>query len=98
MNNLKDEYIEKPLWVRLIMSLTPLGHLDRTSLLKHEAGLLAYALFAYVASYLVPIVETVYWMLTTRDLLHFSAFSALFLAYVSAIIPRLRESSTVRYE
>ena len=96
MNTSTNEYIEKPLWVRLILSLPSLRGLDRPSLLKHEAYLVGYAFFAYVASYLIPSVETFYWNLTTVDLLHFSAFSALFLAYISSIIPRLRENSKER--
>lgn len=96
MNTSTNEYIEKPLWVRLILSLPSLRGLDRPSLLKHEACLVGYAFFAYVASYLTPSVETFYWNLTTVDLLHFSAFSALFLAYISSIIPRLRKNSKER--
>ncbi len=91
MNTIKDEYIEKPLWVRLILSLPSLSKLDSTSLLRHETSLVNYAIFAYLIAYLIPSEDTLYWSLTTLDLLHFSAFSALFLAYISSITPRLRK-------
>ena len=91
MNTKRDEYIEKPLWARLLLGAPVLSHLDRAGLIRHEAVLVVYALFAYTASFLVPRVETMYWSLTTVDLLHFSAFSALFVAYVVSITPRFRE-------
>lgn len=91
MNNTKDEYIEKPLWVRLILGLPSLGRLNRTGLISHEASLVAYALFAYLASFIVPRIETAFLSFTTVDLLHFSAFSALFVAYIASVIFRLRE-------
>lgn len=91
MNNSKDEYIEKPLWVRFIFGLPSLSHLNRTGLIRHEAILVIYAIFAYLASFIVPRIETAYWGLTTVDLLHFSAFSALFVAYIASITFRLRE-------
>lgn len=87
----KDEYIEKPLWVRLMFGLPSLGRLDRLGLIRHEASLVAYAIFAYIASFIVPRVETVYWSLTTVDLLHFSAFSALFVAYTASVTFRVRD-------
>jgi len=91
MNNTKDEYIEKPLWVRLMLGLPTLGRLNRSGLIKHEASLVVYAIFAYTASFIVPRVETAYWGLITVDLLHLSAFSALFVAYIASVIFRLRE-------
>ncbi len=91
MNTTKDEYIEKPLWVRLMFGLPSLGRLNRSGLIRHEASLVAYAIFAYIASFIVPRVETVYWSLTTVDLLHFSAFSALFVAYIASVTFRLRD-------
>lgn len=91
MNTTKDEYVEKPLWARLLLGLPLLGRLDRSSLIRHEASLVAYALFAYAVSFFIPRVDTMYWSLTTVDLLHFSAFSALFVAYVASITPRFRE-------
>jgi transcriptional regulator with XRE-family HTH domain len=91
MTTTKDEYIEKPLWVRLVLGLPSLGRLDRPGLLRHEASLVAYAIFAYAASFIILKVETPYWSLTTVDLLHFSAFSALLLAYVAAITLRFRD-------
>ncbi len=89
--NTKDEYIEKPLWVRLMFGLPSLSRLNRSGLIRHEASLVAYAIFAYIASFIVPKVETAYWSLTTVDLLHFSAFSALFVAYIAAVTFRLRD-------
>ncbi|HTR01242.1 MAG TPA: helix-turn-helix transcriptional regulator, partial [Candidatus Acidoferrum sp.] len=44
MNTTKDEYIEKPLWVRLIFGLPSLGRLDRSGLIRHETSLVAYAI------------------------------------------------------
>jgi len=91
MKTTKDEYIEKPLWVRLMFSLPSLGRLNRSGLIRHEASLVAYAIFAYMASFIVPRVEIAYWSLTTVDLLHFSAFSALFVAYIASVTFRLRD-------
>lgn len=91
MNNMNGEFIEKPLWARLILSLPSMGKLDLSGLKRHEFSLVIYALFAYIASYLVPRVESVYWGVTTVDLLHFSAFSSLFVAYLAAITPRVRD-------
>jgi hypothetical protein len=91
MNTTKDEYIEKPLWVRLMFGLPSLGRLSRAGLIRHEASLVAYAIFAYIASFLVPNVETAFWSLTTVDLLHFNAFSALFVAYIASVTFRLRD-------
>lgn len=91
VNNIKEEYVEKPLWVRLMFGLPLLGHLNRSGLIRHEAILVVYAIFAYIASFIVPGVETGYWGLTTVDLLHFSAFSALFIAYIVSVTYRLRE-------
>src|SRR5262245_57534136 len=65
MNTSKDEYIEKPLWVRLMFALPSLGRLNRASLTRHEASLVAYAILAYIASFIVPRVETAFWSLTT---------------------------------
>ena len=91
MNTTKDEYIEKPLWVRLLLGLPLLGSLDRSGLIRHEASLVAYAFFAYAASFVIPQVEFSFGGLTTVDALYLSAFSALFVAYVSSITPRFRE-------
>ena len=91
MNTAKEEYIEKPLWVRLVFGLPSLGRLNRSGLIRHEASLVAYAIFAFIASFIVPRVETAYWNLTTVDLLHFSAFSALLVAYIASVTLRLRE-------
>ncbi len=90
MNTTEDEFIEKPLWARFILGLPSLAQLNTSGLIRHELSLVVYALFAYAASYVVPRVETDYWGLTTVDLLHFSAFSALFVAYIASITPRLR--------
>jgi transcriptional regulator with XRE-family HTH domain len=91
VNTAKDEYIEKPLWVRLIFGLPSLGRLNRSDLIRHEASLVVYAIFACFSSFLVPKVETAYWGLTTVDVLHFSAFSALFVAYIASVTFRLRD-------
>jgi len=91
MNTTQDEYIEKPLWARLLLALPILGRLDRSSLIRHEASLATYAVFAYAASFFLPRIETMHWGLTTVDLLHLSAFSALFVAYVASVMPRFRE-------
>ena len=91
MNTTKDEFIEKPLWVRLILSLPSLSRLDNFGLIRHEVALVAYAIFAYVASFIVPRVETAFGSLTTVDLLYFSAFSALLIGYIASITPRFRE-------
>lgn len=91
MNTTKDDYIERPLWVRLILNLPSLGNLGRSDLMRHEAILVAYALFAYAAAFIVPRVEFSFWGLTTTDALYFSAFSALLIAYVASISLRLRE-------
>ena len=90
MNTTKSEYIEKPLWVRLVLNLPLLSRLRSSNLLKHEAYLVAYAIFAYISSFIVPKVESIYWGITTVDLLYFSAFSALFVAYLASVTPRLR--------
>ncbi len=91
MNTTKDDYIEKPLWIRLILALPSLGKLDRSGLIRHEVSLVAYAFFAFAASFFVPRVETIHSHLTTTDLLHISAFAALFIAYLASVIPRYRE-------
>lgn len=90
MTTSKDEYLEKPLWVRLILNLPVLRHQGSDGLIKHEIFLVGYALFAYVSSFIVLRVETPYWGITTVDLLYFSAFSALFVAYFAAVTQRLR--------
>jgi transcriptional regulator with XRE-family HTH domain len=95
MNTNKDEYVEKPLWVRLMLNPPLLASLGRSGLIRHEASLVAYAMFAYIASFIVPKVETAYWGLTTVDLLHLSAFSALFVAYIASITFRLRDKFKV---
>jgi hypothetical protein len=92
MNTAKDEYIEKPLWVRLMFGLPSLGRLNRSGLIRHEASLVGYAIFAFIASIIVPRVEIAYWSLTTVDLLHFSAFSALLVAYIASVTFRLRDN------
>ena len=91
MNAIKDEYIEKPLWVRLMFGLPSLGRLNRSGLIRHESKLVAYAILAYMASFIVPRVEFSFWNLTTVDALHFSAFSALFVAYIASVTFRLRD-------
>lgn len=90
MNTLKDEYIEIPLWVRLILNLPSLRRLERAGLVRHEALLIAYAIFAYASSFLVPVVEFSFARLTTVDALYFSAFSALLVAYFASTTHRLR--------
>ncbi|MEN0038945.1 MAG: hypothetical protein AAGC78_17840 [Cellvibrio sp.] len=57
---------------------------------------MAYALFAYAASFIVPRVEFSFWGLTTIDALHFSAFSALFIAYITSISLRLRGEFNIK--
>lgn len=91
MNTSKDEYIEKPLWVRLVLSLPSLRRLGRSDLLRHETSLVAYAFFAYATSFIVPRIDFAFWNVTTVDAMHFSAFSALFVAYVVSITLRLRD-------
>lgn len=91
MNTTHEEYIERPLWVRLVLGLPSLSRLGRADLQRHEAYLVAYALFAFAASFVVPRVEFSFWGLTTTDALHFSAFSALFIAYVASVSLRLRD-------
>jgi len=91
MNTSKDEFIEKPLWTRLVLGLPSLRRLGRSDLLRHEAVLVAYALFAFATSFIVPRVTFAFWNVTTVDAMHFSAFSALFCAYIVSITPRLRD-------
>ncbi len=91
MNTTKDEYIERPRWVRLILGLPSLGRLGRSDLIRHETWLVIYAFLAYASSFIVPRVEFAFWGLTTVDALYFSAFSALFVAYVASITHRLRD-------
>lgn len=86
-----NEFIEKPLWVRLVLGLPILNGLNKAGLLRHEASLVLYALFAYGASFLVPTKQLGVLALTTIDALYFSAFSALFLAYISSITYRVRD-------
>jgi transcriptional regulator with XRE-family HTH domain len=91
MNTSKGDYIEKPLWVRLVLSLPSLRRLDRPSLTRHEVSLVAYAFFAYATSFIIPRIDFAFWNLTTVDAMHFSAFSALFGAYVVSTTLRLRD-------
>lgn len=91
MSASKEEYIEKPLWVRLVLNLPSLGRLGRSDLTRHEASLVAYAFVAYAFSFIVPKVEFPLWSLTTVDAMYFSAFSALFLDYIASITLRLRD-------
>ena len=93
MNTSQDEYIEKPLWIRLTLGLPLVGRLDRPDLLRHEAGLVAYAIFAYVSSFVVPRVDFPFWNLTTVDAVHYSAFSALFVTYIVSITLRFRDKN-----
>ena len=53
MNTSKDEYIEKPLWARLVLSAPSLSRLNRPGLIRHEASLVAYAFIAYAASFIL---------------------------------------------
>ena len=92
MNTSKDEFIEKPLWVRLVLGLPLLNGLSQSNLIRHEASLLMYAVFAYASSFIVPRVEFAFGGLTTIDALYFSAFSALLMAYIASITARLREN------
>ena len=91
MNTSKGEYTEKPLWVRLVLSLPSLRRLGRSDLLRHEAILVAYALFAYASSFIIQKVDFGFWNVTTVDAMHFSAFSTLFGAYLFSIAHRLRD-------
>jgi transcriptional regulator with XRE-family HTH domain len=97
MNTLKEEYIEKPLWARLVLGLPSLSRLSHSGLIRHEVILVAYALVAYASSFIIPKVDFAFWNLTTTDALHFSAFSALFVAYVASIMYRLRDKFKVSY-
>lgn len=96
MNTSQNEFIEKPLWVRLTLGFPLLGRLGRPDLLRHEASLVAYAMIAYASSFVVPRVDFPFWNLTTVDAVHFSAFSALFVAYVASITLRLRDKFNTR--
>ncbi len=91
MNISRDEFIEKPLWVRLVLGFPSLSSLGRPDLVRHEVSLIIYAFFAYVFSFVVKKAEFGFWGLTTTDALHFSAFSALFIAYIASITLRLRD-------
>ena len=95
MKTTKDVYIEKPLWVRLVLNLPSLKNLGRVGLIRHEVLLVAYAVFAYLSSFVIPKVELALWELTTTDAMYFSAFSALFIAYVASVIFRVREQFDV---
>ncbi len=90
MTNSKNEFIEKPLWVRIILNLPSLSRLEGSALNRHEKYLLAYAFFAYTSSFFIPRVNLGFLGLTTTDAIYFSAFSALFLAYISSIMVRIR--------
>ena len=92
MNNSQQEFIEKPLWARLTLGLPLIGRLDRRDLMRHETSLVAYAVIAFALSFAVPRVEFPFWNLTTVDAVHFSAFSALLLAYVASVTLRLRDT------
>lgn len=91
MNTTKDEYIEKPLWIRLMLAAPSLAKLDKQGLIRHEVMLVTYAFFAFAASFFGPRVETFHPNLMTTDLLHISAFGALFIAYLASITPRYRD-------
>lgn len=91
MQTSNDDFIEQPLWVRLVLGLPILSSLERPELIRHETGLVTYAVFAFAFSFLVKRVEFVFLGLTTTDALHFSAFAALFVAYIASITGRLRE-------
>jgi len=91
MNTSKEDFIEKPLWARLMLGLPSLSSLSRAGLIKHELSLVAYAIFAFFVSFFFPRASFGFWNLTTTDALHFSAFSALFVAYAASIIFRLRD-------
>ena len=91
LNKTKDEFIEKPLWARLLLALPSFGQLSLPKLKQQEVYLLAYAFFSYAASFLIPNVESPYWGLTTVTLLQFSTFTSLLLAYLTALMPRVRE-------
>ncbi|MDO3385368.1 helix-turn-helix transcriptional regulator [Gilvimarinus sp. SDUM040013] len=90
MSTAKDDYVEKPLWVRLLLSLPSIRSLGHSDLIRHEVILVAYALFAFAASFAVPRVEFSFGHVTTTDALHFSAFSALLCAYIVSVTLRLR--------
>jgi transcriptional regulator with XRE-family HTH domain len=89
--NTQDDYIEKPLWIRLMLAAPSLTKLDQPGLIRHEVILVAYAFFAFAVSFFIPKVETLHPNLTTTDLLHISAFGALFIAYLASITPRYRD-------
>ena len=91
MSTSKEEYIERPVWVRLVLGLPSLGGLGRPGLIKHQAMLVAYALVAYASSFIIPRVDFAFWNLTTVDAVYFSAFSALLVAYLASITLNLRE-------
>lgn len=91
MHPTRDEYVEKPLWIRMVLGLPFLRRLDRAGLARHETSLVAYALFAYAASFIVPEVEFPVWGLTTVDAMYFSAFSALLLALAASMSLRFRD-------
>lgn len=96
MNTPNEEFIEKPLWVRLMLSLPSLSGLNRASLIRHELSLVGYAIFAFFVSFFLPRVSFGFWNLTTTDTLHLSAFSALFVAYVASVVFRLKEKFNVQ--
>lgn len=96
VNTSKDEYIEKPLWVRLVLGMPSLCRLNRSGLVRHEATLVAYAFIAYAASFIVPRAEFSLVNLTTVDAMYFSAFLALFIAYIASITHRVREKYDTR--
>lgn len=91
MKNASDDYVEKPLWIRLLLSLPSLARLTRPAMIRHEAILVTYAIFAYLSSFIVPRVGFGFAGLTTVDALHFSAFSALLVAYIVALSIRLKD-------
>lgn len=92
MNSSENEYVEKPLWIRLILGLPLLSRLSRSGLIRHELSLVAYAFFAYASCFIIPKVDFSFGNLTTVDAMYFSAFSALFVAYIVSITLRLRGS------
>jgi hypothetical protein len=91
MTTPKEDFIEKPLWARLILGLPSLNGLNRAGLIRHEVSLASYAIFAFFVSFFMPRVSFGFWNLTTTDALHLSAFSALFVAYIASVVFRLKE-------
>lgn len=88
MENISEDFVEIPLWARLLLGRGWFGA-SRQTLHRAEIGMILIAIIMCTASVIVPGKQFPLWNLTTNELLLIGGTSQFFGAYLNSIVIRI---------